>query len=158
MRRLADVAGQCSGYPGHDRSKRGVIKITLAVLMTPGQSRKFAMCRFGIFWQTKESIRNQFPVDIIHSWSEIGWRNPIRLPSTSVFIGSGQGCTLHGTTRKCTHVKNYVIYTVILFFESPSGTSTMKKGLENQGLFFVCRKVGVMASKKQDQSHLTVHS
>lgn len=135
MRRLADVAGQCSGYPGHDRSKRGVIKITLAVLMTPGQSRKFAMCRFGIFWQTKESIRNQFPVDIIHSWSEIGWRNPIRLPSTSVFIGSGQGCTLHGTTRKCTHVKNYVIYTVILFFESPSGT-ILKKDLEIQGLFF----------------------
>ncbi len=31
------------------------------------------------------------------------------------------GCTLHGTTWKCTHAKNYINYTVMLLFESPSG-------------------------------------
>ena len=45
------------------------------------------------------------------------------------------GCTLHGTTWKCTHAKNYINYTVMLLFESPSGTK-IKKGLALQGLFF----------------------
>lgn len=56
------------------------------------------------------------------------------------------------TCKKLCYLYSYTVFRVSL------GTSTMKKGLENQGLFFVCRKVGVMASKKQDQSHLTVHS
>lgn len=49
------------------------------------------------------------------------------------------GCTLHGTTWKCTHAKNYINYTVMLLFESPSGT-ILKKDLEFQGLFFRLQK------------------
>ena len=46
------------------------------------------------FWQTRKSIRNQFLVDLIYSSSEIGWRNPIKLPSTPVLIGGRQGVHL----------------------------------------------------------------
>ncbi|MGX1183962.1 hypothetical protein AB7M29_001641 [Pseudomonas sp. F-14 TE3623] len=67
MRGSADVADNVRGALDTIDSKRGV--------------------RFGIFWQTRESIRNQSLVNIIHSSSEIGWRNPIKLPSTPVLIG-----------------------------------------------------------------------
>lgn len=50
------------------------------------------------------------------------------------------GCTLHGTTRKCTHAKNHANYTVMLLFESPSGT-ILKKTLKFKVFFFACKKV-----------------
>jgi hypothetical protein len=58
------------------------------------------------------------------------------------------GCTLHGTTWKCTHAKNYVNYTVMLLFESPSGTKLNKKALLSKAFFFVCRKARRVAAQR----------
>lgn len=46
--------------------------------------------------------------------------------------------------QSLTHASAAISYTAVL----PRGTSTMKKGLDSQGLFFAWRKVGVTATKR----------
>ena len=56
-------------------------------------------------------------VDIIHSSSEIGWRNPIKLPSTPVLIGGRQG--VHFTVQRgSVHMQKTMLIIQLCYYSS----------------------------------------
>lgn len=76
-------------------------------------------------------------VDIIHSSSEIGWRSPIKLPSTPVLIGGRQG--VHFTVQRgSVHMQKTMLIIQLCYYSSLPRAPKLRKVLLSKAFFFVC--------------------